>query len=128
MVEPKAERVAVPKRPKKRKELFKYFERNKEDILVDYQFMKLIDFFHKWGFTSNTWTKLKKRWGIAGKRGPKPTSQEETGHKIDGKALSEHDRYLILLGYQQAVREIFGHTLSLERLPGDGTDRGGRMR
>lgn len=101
----------VPPFPKKRKERRAYFEQNKEAIIADYYSMKLLDFFKRWRITTGRWLKLKIQWGVerkdskrlkqVGKPAPKPVEQAAE----DVTAMTEHERYLILLGYQQAVRE-----------------------
>ena len=109
-----AEREPVPTRPRKRKQLRKYFEQNKEAILVDYNSMKLKDFFKRW-ISSSMWTKLKADWGIQGKykklgskkvwafENPEATGPVATN--VDAP-LTEHEHYLVLLGWQQAAREF----------------------
>ena len=57
----------VPPRPKKRKQLRKYFEQNKEAIIADYRSMKLVLFYRRWGISTNMWLTLKQDWGILGK-------------------------------------------------------------
>lgn len=102
------ERAPVPPRPKKRKKLWEYFEQNKKEIIADYQSMILRDFFKRWGITTVTWKKLKDKWKISTKGPGARTvkSLEADSPKVDELALNEHERYLVLLGYQQAVREF----------------------
>lgn len=107
MQENTVEERVVPPPPKKGKKRWAYYEQNKEAILADYYSLKLMEFFKRWRITSTTWLKLKKLWGVINKqkrikpRAPVPDNQIE---------LTEHERYLILLGYQQAVREFLKAT------------------
>ncbi len=108
----------VPERPRKRKEIWLYLEKYKESILLDYSNLTLPEFFKRWGLTSTTWQKLKKKWAIAGRgRGrrhgnvvtPKQGENIELGEEsTDSQGLNEHERYLILIGYRQAVQEFLG--------------------
>ncbi len=110
-----AEREPVPPRPKKRKQLQKYYEQNKEAILADYNSMKLKDFFKRWDISSTAWTKLKVDWEIQGKhkkQGSKkvwalasPEAPEAVARSVEAP-LTEHEHYLVLLGWQQAAREF----------------------
>ena len=59
---------SVPPPPKERHLLGKYYEENKEAILHDYQALLLREFFRKWQFHAGSWTKLKRSWGLQGKR------------------------------------------------------------
>lgn len=84
---------------KKRKNLWEYMDQNKEAILADYRRLRLTDFYRRWGFCTSTWQKLKIKWGVKGKgKATSPRRVTET--------LTEHERYLILVGYQMATREI----------------------
>ena len=103
------EREPVPTRPKKRKHLRKYFEKNKEAILADYTSMKLKDFFKRWGISTNMWIELKKDWSVQGKHNLHATrkkSESPPEDPPDDGSLTEHERYLILVGWQQAAREF----------------------
>jgi len=103
---------AIPPKPKKRGKVWEYFDQNREAMVADYHSMKLMDFFKKWAITSNTWLRLKKKWGVENKGKKRPKKPKKTTTKAVKKttsedvALTEHERYLILLGYQQAVREF----------------------
>ncbi len=104
-----AEREPVPARPKKRKQLRKYFEKNKEAILADYNSMKLILFYRRWGISTNMWIELKKDWSVQGKHtlhATKEKSESPLGDPPADGPLTEHERYLMLLGWQQAAREF----------------------
>jgi len=70
--------LPVPPRPKGKKQLWQYFEENKEAILQDYQSLKLKEFYKKWRMTSTTWTKLKRDWNLLGKSPRKFTLQKGT--------------------------------------------------
>ena len=108
------ERAPVPRRPKQRLEkLWGYFDQHKEAIIADYRSMTLNDFYKRWHITSSTWLKLKKKWEVPSKGlgGSKKKRHGKTGVKVDQKGdkkvkLTEHERYLILVGYQMAVREF----------------------
>lgn len=91
----------VPSRlsTKKRRNLWEYMDQNKEEILADYRRLRLKDFFKRWSMCTSTWAKLKIKWGVKGKgKAISPRRVTET--------LTEHERYLILVGYQMATREI----------------------
>ena len=96
----------VPPRPQKKKKLYEYFEQNKEAILADYRSMTLKGLYSKWRLTATTWTNLKRKWEVQGKgKGTSSRPEKEKDATVDD-ALSEHEQYLILLGYQQATREF----------------------
>lgn len=104
---------AVPPRPNRRANHPAYYEENKEAILADFTALKLLDFLKKWKISTFTWQKLKRKWEIKSKQTGRPntrpgnlnaTAKHSTGD-VD-VSLTEHERYLILLGYQQAVREF----------------------
>ena len=116
------EDTSVPARPKKRKLLRQYYEQNREAILADYKSMKLKDFFKRWGISSTGWTKLKADWNVQGKHkkhGLKkqrkfaiadevpasPEAPEAVARSVEAP-LTEHEHYLVLLGWQQAAREF----------------------
>lgn len=106
----------VPEKPKKRKLLWKYYDEHKEAILADYQSMPLVKFFERWSIWSSTWDRLKERWQFEGKgkgsgqrKGRRTDIKPPKSPKTDESQvveLTERERYLVLLGYQQAVREI----------------------
>ena len=109
----------VPSKPKGYKQLAKYWEDNKEAILSDYRAMAPLKFMRRWGMSANTWQNLKLAWGVQNNRQAKAKAENrartEAGATSVGEAvikehvdvsLSEHDRYLFLLGYQQATREF----------------------
>ena len=75
-------------------------EKDKDAMLADYRSMLLTDFFKKWGIHSTLWQVLKVKWDVTGK--------QRGGYHEAGSGHSEHEEYLVLLGYQQAVREILG--------------------
>lgn len=58
----------VGARPRKKTQLWQYFERQKDAMIADYESMKLGDFFSKWRISSGTWGRLKKAWNISGKK------------------------------------------------------------
>jgi hypothetical protein len=70
--------TAAPKKPAKRKDIWKFFDDNKEAMLDDYKTMTQLHFLDKWCSTT-TWMKLKKRWGVENKNHPrkaKPASDK----------------------------------------------------
>jgi len=52
---------------RKARQLLRDYEANREAILEAYDSLTLIEFYAKWHFSSNTWTKLKREWGVKGK-------------------------------------------------------------
>lgn len=102
----------VPLRPSKRKKLDEYLEQNKEAIIGDYNSMPLREFFIKWHISTIKWGKLKKLWAVPSKgymrksTGRSKTVKEPIADDAQVVPLEEHERYLMLLGYQQAVREF----------------------
>ena len=109
------EREPVPPRPKKRKLLRQYYEQNREAILADYNSMTLLPFYKRWGISSNMWVELKREWEIPGKYKKhdskkiealaSPEATEPVATSVDSP-LTEHEHYLVLLGWQQAAREF----------------------
>ena len=114
-----APRAEVPPKPSgKRAKVQAYWEKNKEDILVDYGTMKIRDFLKRWHIPTTTWPKLKKLWGVESKghrggwpvkapavKAPAVKEEEKPAPGVD-VSLTEHERFLVLLGYQQATREF----------------------
>ena len=114
------ERRPVPEKPKKRGEKLKaYWENNKTDILADYQSMPLREFFKRWHIATTTWPKLKELWHVESKWGsrgakveaPRPAQEKASPGGVALEAVNlakhtEHEKYLILLGYQTAIREM----------------------
>jgi len=116
------EKTSVPARPKKRKQLRKYYEQHKEAILADYRSMKLYDFFKRWHISTTWWLKLKEDWKVQGKqrkhslkkewklvapdKAPAAPEVEEAIARSVDAPLTEHEHYLVLLGWQQAAREF----------------------
>lgn len=97
----------VKSKPEKRKRRREYFEQNKEAMLADYYLLPIGEFLKKWALSSTTWVNLKRKWNVVSK------NTRLTGTPIlrDVKLpsphdLTEHERYLVLLGYQMAVREF----------------------
>lgn len=87
-----------------------YYEEHKDAIIADFYGMSTLEMVKRWAMSVSTWTKLKGKWGVKSKRRgqrPKRQNQEPPADEDTGTApLTEHERYLILLGYQQAIREI----------------------
>jgi len=59
--------IPAPPKPKKRKQVQEYWDKNKEDILTDYNSMKILIFLKKWSIATGTWIRLKKLWGVQDK-------------------------------------------------------------
>jgi len=74
------ETAPVPRKYKARQQPLRDYEADKEAILDDYQDLTLKEFYAKQQFCSNTWTKLKKKWGVKGKnqRKSKPAGNPDT--------------------------------------------------
>ena len=79
------------------------------------------DVMAKWGFKDSTCYQLRKKYapGTSGWKNKKPrkaliaktdanekTATDSTSSSEDMAPLTEHERYLILVGYQQATREF----------------------
>ena len=84
----------VPPKPRSRKERGKYYDRHMTDVLADYQSMKLLDFFKRWGISSGMWKKLKQRWGVNGKYKSKrpvatPRYREKDGNITEAKVAED---------------------------------------
>ena len=111
----KVEEQPVPPKPSIRKKLAAYYEENKDVILADYSAMKLTPFFAKWRINSKVWGELKEKWAVAnkgrsiGKRAHDNDWVKTGKHGPQGRGLTEHEQYLVLLGYQQAVREFLNN-------------------
>ena len=107
-----AERKPVPEKPKKRGKMPAYWKDNKEDILADYYFMTLSKFFERWSIAPQTWQALKELWEVRNKTGNKAGPREKAspgGVALEAVNLAkhtEHEKYLVLLGYQTAIREM----------------------
>ena len=103
---PTAESGKIPKKPDRgagRKATAKYYEKNKEAILADYESMLLMDFFGKWGINSNKWMKLKALWKIPGKISRReyiPSSPSPDTHRVIPKSTEYWE------GYRQAVLDM----------------------
>jgi len=95
------------KSPMAVKAIRKYRKENKAAMLHDYYTMTLKDFFQKWSISSATWSGLKKDWEVTGKGWGHSMPKEPPVAGSEPDQLTEHDHYLMLLGYQMAVREIF---------------------
>ena len=109
----------VPPRPKKRKQLRQYYEQNREAILADYNSMTLLPFYRRWHISTKAWMGLKTDWSVQGKHKAHaskkvvalasteeaPVAPESIARSVDAP-LTEHEHYLVLLGWQQAAREF----------------------
>ena len=99
------EKIIMETKPSDKYQILEYYEQHKDEIMADYISLGLNALLGKWHMAALTWGKLRKEWGIEGKRrGPKKRLASE-----GASPLTEHERYLVLLGYQQAMREILGH-------------------
>lgn len=87
-------------------EKHRFIEEHKEEILADIGRLPQGEVLNKWGIGSNTYYQLSKGMirvkAEAGKR-PGAKAQSKPDEVVE---LTEHERYLVLLGYQQAVREF----------------------
>lgn len=103
-------REPAPTKPKDKRTIGGYWEKNREAMTADYQSMRVSSFISKWGLSSTTWQELKNKWGvpnkIRGRAKATKSSIPEPSEQATDAALTEHERYLILLGYQQATREF----------------------
>ena len=82
-----------------------FIEEHKEEIVRDARKLKKRKTLDKWGISNTTLYKLKKLYA------PELISQSEEENTDDlPEALTEHERYLILLGYQMATREFLKNT------------------
>jgi len=110
-VEPTAEGAVAPPKPRKRKHLRQYYEDNKVAIIADYQAMGLRVFLKKWKQSTSNWAALKREWEVPGKArggrmfGTRP-AKEPAGDILQTTRDPDRDHYMMLLGYQQAVRDI----------------------
>lgn len=71
----------VPPRPKKRHQLSKYYEDNKEALLHDYQNLTLREFFAKWHLSTVYWGKLKVRWEVQAKQAKLKKAKAQLEHR-----------------------------------------------
>ena len=93
--------VNIPPRPSKRKDIWKYFDSNKDQILKDYEDLKLMEFYERWRLNSNVWLKIKKRWNFTGKAPRKQNPQ--TGPDLE-RVLSLN-REAIIADYHRIGEE-----------------------
>jgi len=108
----------MPTKPKKKKQVGRYYEQNRELMISDYKSMTLVNFFRKWGMSSPTWMKLRALWGVPKKgrggtaRMPasplKEPPRDDPGSKSEEEIAALKIEVEHLRGYQQAVRDIFG--------------------
>lgn len=104
-------RGQVPAKPSKRSKLDAYWRKYAAEIMADYNSMQLRKFLKRWHMATTTWTGLKKLWEVPkkarvlGVRSGKVAKLPKPAKDV-ALSLSEHDRYLILQGYQQATREF----------------------
>jgi len=91
-----------------------YIKEHLDEIVEDIQTMKDDAVMAKWGFKNSTCYELRKKHApetIGKRRVKKPRVIKESKalseKPIEGTSpLTEHERYLMLLGYQQATREF----------------------
>ena len=87
--------------PKKmnKKEKHRFIEEHKEEILADIGRLPRREVLEKWGFSGTTYSILRR--GV--EKQPSTKASSKPDQVVE---LSEHERYLILLGWQQAAREF----------------------
>ena len=99
----------------------RYIKEHLAEIVRDIKIMGDADVMEKWGFKGTTCRSLRIRYApeTREKKNKKPrkalvaktdakekTATDSTPATEDTAPLTEHERYLILLGYQQATREF----------------------
>ncbi len=78
-----------------------FIEEHKEEIIKDARKLKKREVLKKWGISNTAYYQIRKRYA------PELIRQSEEEKTDDlPEALTEHERYLVLFGYQQAVREF----------------------
>jgi len=93
------------------RERHRYITANLAEIGGDIKTMDTSAVMAKWGFKLTTYNSLRKRYApeLIGKRGggrQKSALAPEQKPTATDIALTEHERYLILVGWQEAVREL----------------------
>lgn len=86
-------------------DIAKYREENKEAIMADYYAMDYAAFLERWNIPDGSWPGLKRKWNMASKPWKK-MRDGKAGVDPGDVSLSQRDQYLILVGYQQAIREL----------------------
>lgn len=92
----------------------KYIEKHLTEIIEDIRALPKREVLKKWPFGQSTFAKLKKEHApeLIGKRPTyKPRQRKDEKPPATDKeapGLTEHERYLILVGYQMAAREFLG--------------------
>lgn len=84
----------------------KYIKKHLKEIVEDSRNLPRGEVLKKWGFGVSTFHKLKKVHApeLIG-TGGRPKKKQEPQATAPGE-LTEHERYLILVGYQMAVRDF----------------------
>lgn len=59
--------AAIKRTYRKTEKLFKQLDKVKDKVIADYHSMTVREFLKKWHLSSNTWNKLKERWGVKSK-------------------------------------------------------------
>jgi len=92
----------------------RYIKAYLAEIVEDIKTMDGAAVMAKWGFVSATYYALRKLhaselvgkpWGMKAKAHPEPSVEEQKPTEVD-VSLTEHERYLMLVGWQEAVREL----------------------
>jgi len=89
----------------------RYIKAHLAEIVADIKAMDRADVMGKWGFVKSTYSKLRKLhapeltgkpWTI--KADAAPVAKQKP--KDADVSLTEHERYLVLVGWREAVREL----------------------
>ena len=75
----------VPTKPKNRRKLKGYWEKNREAVVADYLSMRVSSFFKRWGISSNTWQKLREKWQVPNKTRGRGSESAKTPKKSEYK-------------------------------------------
>ncbi len=88
-----------------------YIEEHKEEILKDARTLEKDEVLKKWDISLSALNKLKKASELQKDKDIwVPNAPNLIRQGEEPVALTEHERLLILLGYQQAVREFLKYT------------------
>ena len=82
-----------------------YMEAHKEEIEVDLGKLSKSEVMEKWGISGTTYSEMTKGMKkVRTEATPEQPAPPEAGQGV--APLTEHEHYILLLGYQQAVREL----------------------
>lgn len=84
----------------------KYIKKHLTEIMEDIRNLPKKEVLEKWGFRQSTFNKLRKKHApelISTGGRPKKNQEPQPSSQAE---LTEHERYLILIGYQMAIREF----------------------